>query len=277
MLTILKYDIAVQIQSGPSTVDISLNCTSSLPTEIASSVAESLRTAISSIVSSSADSLIDSVQLVGQQAIDTILQWNSTEPVPLTPMRCVHELITDRACRSPSSPALCAWDGNLNYAELDRLSTRLAFLLVASGVTPRSMVPLCFDKSLWAIVSMLAVLKAGATYVPLDAKWPAIRHHQILAQTQAKVVLVSVQYADQFSSDYLPIIVNDKTLTEAASLTIDLPTVSSCDAAYILFTSGTSTGKPKGVVLEHGAVSSACMQFGPTMGISSSSRVLQFS
>jgi non-ribosomal peptide synthetase component F len=106
----------------------------------------------------------------------------------------VHDLFADQAAAQPESPAICAWDGELIYSELDALSTRLAGHLLSLGVKPDDVVPLCFEKSMWTVVAMLAVLKAGGAFVPLDPEHPTSRREEILKQTKALVVLTSLQH-----------------------------------------------------------------------------------
>ena len=103
------------------------------------------------------------IEMVTQQDLEEIWEWNSTVPAPVE--RCVHEMIEERAQAQPSAPAVCAWDGELTYGELDQLATRLAGRLVDLGVGPDMLVPLCFEKSMWTTVAMLGVLKAGGGFV----------------------------------------------------------------------------------------------------------------
>ncbi|KAK1912915.1 hypothetical protein P3342_004851 [Pyrenophora teres f. teres] len=127
------------------------------------------------------------------RCLEKIWRWNSS--VPEATEDCVHDLFTEQARERPDAPAVCAWDGDLTYGELDVLSTKLAGYLVQLGVKPEDMVPLCFEKSMWTVVAMLAVLKANGGFVPLDPEHPQIRQREILKQTGAAVVLVSVQYS----------------------------------------------------------------------------------
>jgi len=113
-------------------------------------------------------------------------------------------------------------------------------------------VPLCFEKSMWTVVAMLAVLKAGGAFVPLDPDHPASRHEDIFKQTGAQFVLASVQFSTLWVSSGRHVVTVSEastsqlpTVVEAANLSVEPG-----NAAYIIFTSG-STGIPKGVVLEH--------------------------
>ncbi|XP_014550376.1 hypothetical protein COCVIDRAFT_31863 [Bipolaris victoriae FI3] len=139
------------------------------------------------------------------------------------------------------------------------------------------MVPLCFEKSMWTVVAMLAVLKAGGAFVPLDPAHPRSRHDEILSQTKASVLLTSAHYEALWQHSELAIVT-----VSAASITLlnDEPSISSAaattpsNAAYVIFTSG-STGMPKGVVIEHRALATCCRE-GKRFGLTQRTRALQF-
>ncbi|CAE7003018.1 Cyclosporine synthetase [Pyrenophora teres f. teres] len=186
-------------------------------------------------------------------------------------------LFAEQVLAQPNAPAICAWDGKMSYSVLDNLSTTLAGYLVKIGVKPEDVVPLCFEKSMWTVVAMLAVLKAGGAFAPLDPDHPASRHKEILRQTSARVVLVSAQHSARWASSSCHVVTLSEASISQLTADDDLPNFSATpgNAAYILFTSG-STGIPKGVVLEHRAVSTSCLGHGRAFGITDQSRVLQF-
>ncbi|CAA9959472.1 Nonribosomal peptide synthetase 3 [Pyrenophora teres f. maculata] len=213
--------------------------------------------------------------ILTNQCLEAIWRWNST--VPETTERCIHDLFTEQAAARPDAPAICAWDGEMTYGELDALSSKLAGHLIQLGVKPEDVVPLCFEKSIWTVVAMLAVLKAGGAFVPLDPDHPASRHEDIFRQTGAQVVVASAQHSARWiGTNHQVVTVNAGSLEQLSTLvnTGSLPTKPE-SAAYIMFTSG-STGTPKGVVLEHKAVVTGCLGHGRAFGITNLSRVLQF-
>ncbi|OJJ53646.1 hypothetical protein ASPSYDRAFT_94156 [Aspergillus sydowii CBS 593.65] len=95
-------------------------------------------------------------------------KWN--KKVPRRVSRCVHELIAERCHVQPDAPAVCAWDGDFTYGELDQLSSVLATHLIELGVGPAVFVPLCCEKSRWTTVAILGVMKAGGAFVLLDTQ-----------------------------------------------------------------------------------------------------------
>ncbi|KAG9387082.1 EntF Non-ribosomal peptide synthetase module protein [Pyrenophora tritici-repentis] len=124
---------------------------------------------------------------------------------------------------------------------------------------------------------MLAVLKAGGAFAPLDPDYPASRHDEVFRQTKARVVLASDQHATLCNGNNRIVVVVSRAsldgLTSASDKTNAIARPS--NIAYVMFTSG-STGTPKGVVLEHRAISTSCLTHGEAFGFSSSTRSLQF-
>ncbi|KAK1911237.1 hypothetical protein P3342_011839 [Pyrenophora teres f. teres] len=117
--------------------------------------------------------------------MDSPRAWNYE--IPGVTNKCIHDLFAEQVLAQPNAPAICAWDGKMSYSVLDNLSTTLAGYLVKIGVKPEDVVPLCFEKSMWTVVAMLAVLKAGGAFAQLDPDHPASRHKEILRQTSARV------------------------------------------------------------------------------------------
>ena len=206
--------------------------------------------------------------------------WTWNQDVPAAVDRCVHDLIADQARQHPDTQAICAWDGEFTYGELNALSAKLASHLVTLGVCPDApFVPLCFEKSKWTIVAMLAVIKAGGAFVPLDPDHPASRHKEIFKQTGAVVVLTSKQYTALCASpDRCVVAVSEASIARLPAVTdTNRSYATPNNAAYVIFTSG-STGTPKGVVLEHRAVSTSCTIHGEAFGFATNPppRALQF-
>ncbi|KAJ5675353.1 hypothetical protein N7462_008250 [Penicillium macrosclerotiorum] len=192
---------------------------------------------------------------------------------------CVHELIAERASSQPDAPAICAWDGELTYGELDQLAARLAHRLVDEGVGPRILVPLCFEKSLWATVAMLGVLRAGGAFVFLDPLQPVARLAAIMEQTKSELLLSSRTNFDlscRLSGRVLTVDkglkVTDATESYDKKTNID---VNPSSTMYVVFTSG-STGRPKGVVISHRAFTTALHYQCTPQGYHAKARVYDF-
>ncbi|MEU6076620.1 amino acid adenylation domain-containing protein [Micromonospora sp. NPDC047074] len=179
-------------------------------------------------------------------------EWNdTTKPLPAV---TVPALFAAQAAATPERTALVAGDATLTFAELDRRADRLASLLVARGAGPDRYVGLLLPRTSEAIVALLAVLKAGAAYVPVDPDLPARRVAAMLADS-APVVLVSTAalWADHRSVEIPALLVDAPgTAAELAGATVPVPETGLAPehAACLIYTSG-STGVPKGVVVEH--------------------------
>lgn len=232
---------------------------------------------------------------ISLREIETLCQadyrdiWSWNNNVPSAIERCVHDIIEDQVKLRPSASAICAWDGVLTYAELDKLATKLAYYLTDLGVGQETMVALCFEKSKWIVVAMLAVLKAGGAFVPIDTSQAAHRRERILAQADATVILTSQQQEATIhrpgrtvlciGADFFDANSELKTNAMMPRAEINRNEEAKCtdadSAAYVFFTSG-STGSPKGVIVEHRAVSSSCTYHGQEIGFTPSSRVFQF-
>ena len=208
---------------------------------------------------------------------EIVSSWND-RPVNLID-KSMHDAISEsQVILRPTAVALDSWDtGKLTYKELDDRATRLAFQLISMGVKPGDYVPLCFEKSGWTIVAMIAVMKCGAAWVPLDFEAPILRLREIVGDVKGELILCARQHEELCKS--IPcktFVVDYKSTDDYLGELKNLPKVSSNTPAYVIFTSG-STGKPKGAVIHHSSYVSSSAAFAPSYGICETSRVLQFS
>ncbi|MEU8380032.1 amino acid adenylation domain-containing protein [Streptosporangium sp. NPDC048865] len=180
--------------------------------------------------------------------------------------------IGEQARRAPDAPALIDATGQATYAELVAEVDRMAGALAGSGVEPGDLVGLCLPRGRAAVTAMLAVLRAGAGYVPLDPGYPAARLALMLEDTRPRVVLVPMD-ADPPLPTGTPVL----RLGEAGPATAPPPVdaASPDGPAYVIFTSG-STGRPKGVVVPRRGWSHFCRAARDEYGITQDDRVLQF-
>ncbi|KAI0011480.1 hypothetical protein F4779DRAFT_615500 [Xylariaceae sp. FL0662B] len=202
-----------------------------------------------------------------------IMNWNKhIQPAIDVP---VQYMIRTQGEQRPDSQAVCSWDGNLTYPELDGHSSLLASYLAKQGVSAEVLVPVCFEKSKWTVVAVLAVLKAGGAFTLLDPSLPVARLEQILRQTGATFALSSKKSLETCKSLVKRVLVVDAPTLNMLEASPPCPPVQPHDAAYIMFTSG-STGTPKGVVVEHSNLSSTAFYSGQAMGYGVDSRNFQF-
>ncbi|MFJ8477310.1 amino acid adenylation domain-containing protein, partial [Kitasatospora sp. NPDC094011] len=173
--------------------------------------------------------------------------WNATALD--VPAGTFHGRFAEQAARTPQAVAVVGADGTHRYAELDRLANRLAHHLRGLGVGPETPVGICLERGAWTVTALLAVLKAGGCYVPIDPAQPQERMAMMLADTAAPVVITRAASADRLPAGVRAVVVEELAL-DALPDTAPEVAVDPGQAAYVLFTSG-STGRPKGVVVEH--------------------------
>ncbi|KAI4724364.1 nonribosomal peptide synthase SidD [Aureobasidium sp. EXF-10728] len=205
--------------------------------------------------------------------------WSYNNKLPPTYDFCMHEMVSERAQQFPDKVAIDSWDGTLTFGQIDQYSTSMAQSLVADGVRPHDIVPLCFEKSRWAIVAVLATMKAGATFAMMDPSLPLARLQNMAVQIGAKVI-VSSRIQHDFAKSILPdaphLVVEEDAFKQTIPGSIKkLPPVDPDTLMYIIFTSG-STGTPKGVTISHKTYTSSAIPRAKAVGYTEKSRVLDF-
>ncbi|GHF98715.1 hypothetical protein GCM10018791_07040 [Streptomyces zaomyceticus] len=176
------------------------------------------------------------------------------------PSGTVADVFAERAARTPDATAVVCGDTALTFAELDGRAARLAGLLAERGVGPESVVALAVPRSAETVVAILAVLKAGGAYLPLDLDHPADRLGLMIEDAAPAFVLTTARAVPLLppAGDGPERIVLDAPETAAALDAFPAecvsPEIADGHPAYIIYTSG-STGRPKGVVLTHGGLS----------------------
>jgi amino acid adenylation domain-containing protein len=222
-------------------------------------------------------SKLGDLDLVSPEDKAEIATWN--QRTPLTVERCVQDFIREKCEETPNAQAVCAWDGDLTYREFWDLASGFANYLVSRGVGPEVFVPVCLDKSAWAMVTLISILIAGGGYVPLDPSHPTSRHEEILADVGANMILCTPNYASRYNRVMKNVIpISKETIRAYGSLKASArgrTQVQPSNMAYALFTSG-STGRAKGIIVEHRNVVSSIMAFGPWVRMDETSRVFQF-
>ncbi|HEX6913205.1 MAG TPA: AMP-binding protein, partial [Longimicrobium sp.] len=178
-------------------------------------------------------------------------EWNRTAAYAAD--ACVHALFEAQAARTPGATAVSFQGDSLTYAELNARANRLAHHLRARGVGPDVPVAICVERSLEMVVGLLAVLKAGGGYVPLDPGYPEERIRYTLGDAAPTLLLTQAALRDRFADLDLPLLALDEDESAWAGLPATNPDradVRPHHLAYVIYTSG-STGQPKGVMVEH--------------------------
>ena len=121
-------------------------------------IASTFMLALSEIIKSP-NQKVSELTLCSDRDLNQILDWN--KEMPLQVDVCIHDMISQQCHEQPDAPAICAWDGNLTYKELDALSSQLAVYLMSIGVGPEIFVPICLEKSKFTTVAILGIMKVS--------------------------------------------------------------------------------------------------------------------
>lgn len=210
--------------------------------------------------------------------------FSAEHGVPTEPgARCLHELFESQADRRPSNVALVCGRESLTYAELDARANRLARHLRSLGLRAGGLAAIYLERSARPIVAMLACLKAGGGYVPVDPTYPLERVRFVLENAGVSLVLTERALAERAAEAGLALPGESVLLDHdaekidahpAARLSPEECGASETDLCYVIYTSGT-TGRPKGVMTEHRSVVHFVASFNEVCGITERDRIFQ--
>lgn len=235
------------------------------------------RTLLAEIVANPAQTLAQLPLLSERERRQILFDWNRTETAHAEP-RCFHQQIESLAEEIPDAPALVYATERLSYEEFNRRANRLAHHLLAMGLAPEARVGVCLERTPDAWVALLAVLKAGGVYVPLDPAYPADRLSFMLNDAGVGIVLTQQALTARLAGGHqgrLVCLDVQRANIERENDQNPCRPVALRQLAYMIYTSG-STGRPKGVMIEHGAVRNVADFMVRNFRIPSQSRTLQF-
>ncbi|WP_367387462.1 non-ribosomal peptide synthase/polyketide synthase [Bacillus vallismortis] len=195
-----------------------------------------------------ADIQVDQVELLTEGEKRTLLHTlnDTAAPFPQTP---VYQLFEKQSQRTPDQAAVIDRDRQLTYGELNKRANQLARTLRAKGVQADHPVAVISRNSIESVVGILAVLKSGGAYVPIDPEYPQDRIRYMLDDSQAGIVLMQRDVREQLAYEGDTILLDDESSYHQDDS--DLAPISDAShLAYVIYTSG-STGRPKGVLIEH--------------------------
>ncbi|WP_143825693.1 non-ribosomal peptide synthase/polyketide synthase [Nannocystis exedens] len=197
------------------------------------------------------DRRVSQLELLTDEETEKLAAWNDTPPTDPA-ARCIHERIAEQAAKAPQAVALEQDGRQLRYGEFEAQANRLAHHLRALGVGPEVRVAVCVERSFDMVVGLVAILKAGGAFVPLDPSSPPDRLSLLLAEADAPVLLTHADLEGRLSAPGVTVVRLDADAAQWASQPITPPAsgVTLEHANYVVFTSG-STGKPKPVINEH--------------------------
>ncbi|HEX4715080.1 MAG TPA: AMP-binding protein, partial [Ktedonobacteraceae bacterium] len=200
------------------------------------------------------DTPLYALDVLPQAERELILQsWNDTAAEYPRDL-CAHQLFEQQVERTPGATALVFEEQTLTYAELNQQANRLAHHLRSFDLQPDDRVALCLDRGFPMVVAILAVLKAGAAYLPLDPAYPSDRLDFMLRDAQPRLLLTQASLAEMFAAQTTPVLLLDRQAHLWQQAPAHNPSLSALalaphHLAYVIYTSG-STGQPKGVMVE---------------------------
>jgi amino acid adenylation domain-containing protein len=220
---------------------------------------------------------IDALPLLTDLELEQLKLWNRTER-EYPRFATVQELFEAQAVsRSAAVAVSCEWGEEVTYGDLDRRANRLAHHLRALGVGSETIVGVCLERSVDLVVSLLAVLKAGAAYLPLDTTHPA-RRLQYQVQNAGATVIVTTSALETTLPTGARLVTLDREAAAVAARPATAPRSGAGPQtlAYVIYTSG-STGRPKGVMIEQRSLVQFLSSAAEVYNVTPSDRVLQFS
>jgi amino acid adenylation domain-containing protein len=239
-------------------------------------------TQLSEAITNNVDLLIDQIEILPvKERQELVSDWNRTEqdfPEHLG----WHQLFEAWVEKTPDALAVQQLDHSLSYSELNAQANQLAHYLRSLGVLPDQRVAIALPRTPLRVIAMLAVLKAGAAYVPLDPAYPDSRLAYMLTDSEPVVLLTTRLLLPRFTELSQAVTILDLSATDKPWLTqattnpgLELVGVQPRNLAYVIYTSG-STGQPKGVMVEHRGLVNLVTAQQLSFKIQPSSRIVQF-
>lgn len=203
-----------------------------------------------------------------------LVEWNDTK-ADYRANLCIHRLFEAQVESTPHSIALVFENQQLTYSQLNTRANKIAHHLQALGVGPEVLVGICIEHSLDMVVGVLAILKAGGSFVPLDPAYPRERLAFMLEDAKVSVLLTQRGLVESLPEHGAKLVYLDEEWQFSQHQQNPVSEVTANNLAYVIYTSG-STGKAKGVLISHEAIASHCLTVQEYYQINSQDRVLQF-
>ncbi|MDP4098851.1 amino acid adenylation domain-containing protein [Paenibacillus sp. P96] len=270
-----KFDFSVSLAEQEDYIRCTVEYATSLfRKETVDRMMNQYRVLLQSIVSS-AEATIGELNMVPEDEAALILNvFNPALPAVGT-YEWIHNAFERMAEVRPEAVA-AVWKGQiLRYGELNGYANELAYTLLAQEVGANDVVAIYMDKSLDTLISILAILKAGAAYLPIDPEYPADRVQFMLDSSGSKCVIADAQYG--LMVEKTPVLIyshSDRSPAAAAAAGNLNTTVHPDHPAYVIYTSG-STGQPKGVMVPHRGLSHLAALYKKELSITSDDRITQ--
>ncbi|KAL1848678.1 NRPS protein [Diaporthe australafricana] len=290
------YDLTINTRFSNATGRLVVDVGHSILSETqAHNIANTFGRAVSAIIKCTVPSAhIGSLDLFSDRDYAQIVNWTTPADKDTQNQQrtLLHELVFAQSITRPDSKAICAHDGDLTFLQVEVLSHRLAHVLLEAGVVPKgntkAAIPVILDKSKWAPIALLAVLKVGAAFVPVDADemgFVAKIAEQLGSSCRVAVACTSAAEALDNFTEPAPLFDRVVRLDDALMKRLEreapvpgqlLPPSKPEDVACVFFTP-TSSRSVRGISFTHASLSTAFIGQGPAAGINNTTRVLQLS
>ncbi|KAF9083914.1 hypothetical protein BGX27_003971, partial [Mortierella sp. AM989] len=250
-----NYPFVMTVDDGGNTLALTAKVVKQFdPTRICEYMQTALRS-IADALDYSPEMQVRAIEVLPTLERELLLRtWNAAESTYQSQL-CIHQLFESQAEQSPNATAVVFEDQEISYHDLNSRANSLAHHLIDLGAKPDSLVAICVDRSIAMMIGLLAVLKAGSAYVPLDPTFASERLHDILADASPSILLADKSGVDALGSSISDsmVVVDLNILLKKPATNPYVPDLKTNHLAYIIYTSG-STGKPKGVMVEHAQV-----------------------
>jgi amino acid adenylation domain-containing protein len=271
-----EYPLVLTLMPGGSQIELVLTFDSNVITSAhASRIMKSFEQTFGELCRASGDRKLRDIDVTSNDDKTTIFRWNARSHHPFNV--CVHEMIQEQVKRSPQAEAIYTDRQSLDYGSLGMLSDNLAAELTRSGVKPGKIVGILFEKSIWAPVCMLAIIKAGCAYAPLAPSDPKARLEAVASDAKIDTVLCSpAQHSKALELNWRSIVIDEAIIRSFPEAVIyDWNVATHESLLYMITTSGT-TGTPKCFTVKHKSFATGALARAPHIKRDCDSRVLQF-
>ncbi|MGB7604620.1 MAG: amino acid adenylation domain-containing protein, partial [Lutisporaceae bacterium] len=271
---IAKFDMTITAVELNKTIMLSLNyCTKLFNKQTIENMSKHLTNILSSI-SSNTNLMLSEVEMLSEEEKHQVLiDFNNTE-ADYPREKTINQLFEEQVDKTPDNIAVEYENTKLTYNELNAKANDLAIILQNKEVEADSIVGIMIDRSLDMIIGIMATLKAGGAYLPIDPEYPKDRIEYMLSDSNTKILLTQSHLAKDMEFEGETIIIEDIAYSAEGSSVTKINKAT--DLAYIIYTSG-STGKPKGVMIEHKSVVNLAYSQINQFKVNEKDRILQFS
>jgi amino acid adenylation domain-containing protein len=270
----VTFDLILSLSTGNGMFEGSLEYNADLFDMVTTErMARHFEMLVAGIASHAHNPMRDLPMFTGAEHHQLLAEWN-TSTFSFSGQMSVHALFEAQVKCSAESVAVIQGKDRINYDELNRRANRVAYRLLELGAGPEISVGLCMERSIAMVVGMLAILKAGATIISLDAAQPAARLGFMARDAGIKLVLTRDDQPLSWLEDPAQIVPLQAAESSQENEQNPCVPVAAENLAYIIYTSG-STGSPKGVAVPHGSLSNTLLWRKAAFALSGRERVLQ--